>query len=154
MDVNAMQSTQRSQSKEQALALLDLKRLPRHVAIVMDGNRRWARQHGLRALAGHQRGTRATRAVIEACVDVGVQYLTLYTFSTENWNRSATEVRALMRLIEDNLRRELLELHANNVQIRHLGRRDDLPGSLLAMLDEVIAMTRSKTGLVLNLAIN
>lgn len=133
---------------------LDPARLPRHIAIVMDGNRRWARRHGLRALFGHQRGADTTRMVIETSSNLGVEHLTLYTFSTENWNRSGTEIRGLMRLIEDNLRHELPELHANRVRLRHLGRRDQLPASLLEALDEAVALTRDNTGLVLNLALN
>ncbi len=136
------------------LATLDSERLPRHIAIVMDGNRRWARQHGLRALLGHRRGAETTRTIIETSSNLGIAHLTLYTFSTENWNRSPAEVRGLMKLIEDNLRRELPELHANRVQIRHLGRRQQLPSSLLVALDEAIAITRNNDGLVLHLAVN
>lgn len=133
---------------------LDPARLPRHVAVIMDGNRRWARGSGLSVLQGHQRGARTTRMVIETCVDVGVSMLTLYAFSTENWNRPRREVRALMRLIESNLRHELPELHANRVRIQHIGRRSELPATLLRQLDEAIDLTRDNPGLVLNLAID
>lgn len=135
-------------------AMLDAARLPRHIAIIMDGNRRWARQRGLPVLQGHRAGARATRQVVEACVQLGVPVLTLYAFSTENWRRPSLEVQALLRLIESTLRREREELHANGVRIRHIGVTEGLPPTLVATLRESEEITRDNKTLTLNVAIN
>src|SRR5947207_14186593 len=110
--------------------LIDEQRLPRHNAITMDGNGRWATQRGLPRSEGHRHGDRAVRAVIEACGELGVAYLTLYTFSTENWRRSAAEVQTLLWLIEVVARREIQELHEKGFRVRVLGRLRELPASL------------------------
>ncbi|MFA0753101.1 MAG: hypothetical protein IMHGJWDQ_000872 [Candidatus Fervidibacter sp.] len=123
-------------SEEELRARLDMERLPRHVAIIMDGNRRWAKQRGLPVLQGHRAGSRATRQVVEACVELGIPVLTLYAFSTENWRRPPLEVQALLRLIEVTLRREREELNANGIQIRHIGSTEGLPPSLVETLRE------------------
>ncbi|HID06627.1 MAG TPA: di-trans,poly-cis-decaprenylcistransferase, partial [Armatimonadetes bacterium] len=141
-------------SEEQCLELIDRSHLPRHIAIIMDGNRRWARERGLAILNGHRAGARATRRVVEACMELGIEVLTLYTFSTENWRRPSAEVRGLMHLIEVTLRREKEELHNNDIQIRHVGSREGLPESLLAELDDAIRLTQHNRRLILNLAIN
>lgn len=120
----------------------------------MDGNGRWARARGLPRIEGHRRGERAVRAVIEACGELGIPYLTLYTFSAENWKRSAEEVSALMRLIEVVARREIGELHEKGVRVRVMGRLEELPESLRRELERDVALTRENTGLTLNLAIN
>ena len=133
---------------------LDPERLPKHIAIIMDGNRRWAKQKGWLAMRGHTVGATTTQNIIQECVDLGIGALTLYTFSTENWKRPGAEVSALMRLITRNLRDQLPTMQRNNVQIRHLGRRDDLPDYLLRQLDECTKSTLRNTGLVLNLALN
>lgn len=147
--------TQWAELSEDALrALLDMERLPRHVAIIMDGNRRWARQRGLPVLHGHRAGARATRQVVEACVQLGIPFLTLYAFSTENWRRPSLEVRALLRLIDATLQRERTELHANGVRIRHIGVTDGLPANLVKTLRDSEALTRDNTALTLNVAIN
>jgi len=99
-----------------------LKRVPRHVAIIMDGNGRWALARGLPRLAGHRAGTENLRQVIEACGEFGIEYLTIYAFSTENWGRPLEEVRGLMRILEDVIDRELPELHEQGVQLRHIGQ--------------------------------
>ena len=135
-------------------ALLDRARLPAHIAIIMDGNGRWASQRGLPRAAGHQAGSRSVRAVIEASADLGIGTLTLYTFSSENWRRPQAEVEALMVLIEQNLRRELAELHEKGVRIRTLGRVHELPPSLIAELQRGVEVTSANQGLNLNLAIN
>ncbi len=134
--------------------LLDQQRLPQHIAIIMDGNRRWAKRQGWMAVRGHTVGARATRNIIQECVTLGIRALTLYTFSTENWKRPSVEVTALMRLITRNLDRELADMRANNIQVRHIGRRDGLPDYLLRQLDRSIEATKNNTGLVLNLALN
>ena len=137
-----------------AEAPLDPQRLPRHIAIIMDGNRRWAKDQGWRAIRGHSVGADVTQNVIQECVDLGVHALTLYTFSTENWKRSSAEVGALMRLITRNLKNQLPRMQRNNVQIRHIGLRDNLPDYLLNQLDECTNSTLKNTGMVLNLALN
>src|SRR5262245_60308013 len=104
--------------------------LPQHIAIIMDGNGRWARGRGLPRIEGHRRGDRSIRAVVEACGELGIPYLTLYGFSTENWRRSADEVQFLMRLFEVVARREIRELHEKGVRVRVFGRLDELPASL------------------------
>ena len=133
---------------------LDMARLPRHIAIIMDGNRRWAKDQGWRAIRGHSVGADVTQNVIQECVDLGVHALTLYTFSTENWKRSSAEVGALMRLITRNLKNQLPRMQRNNVQIRHIGLRDNLPDYLLNQLDECTDSTLKNSGMVLNLALN
>jgi len=120
----------------------------------MDGNGRWAQQRGLPRTAGHKAGVETVRNIVRACADLGLKVLTLYTFSTENWRRPELEVAFLMRLAEDYARREVDELNQNNVQVRMLGRREGLPGSLLRAMDEGIRRTAHNTGLVLNLAFN
>lgn len=135
-------------------APLDLSRLPRHIAIIMDGNRRWAKDKGWLAIRGHSVGADATQNIIQECVDLGIGALTLYTFSTENWKRSGAEVAGLMRLITRNLKDQLPRMQRDNVQIRHIGRRDNLPDYLLRQLDECVDSTLKNSGLVLNLALN
>ena len=133
---------------------LDLKRLPRHIAIIMDGNGRWATQQGLPRVFGHHAGTESIRAVVTACRGLGIGYLTLYSFSTENWARPDSEVHALMELIEEQLRIETEYLHTKNSRVRHLGRLEDLPDSLQQTIHRAEALTAQNTGLSLNLAIN
>jgi len=133
---------------------LDPTRMPKHIAIIMDGNRRWAKEQGWLAIRGHSVGADVTLNIITECSDLGVRALTLYTFSTENWKRSGAEVTGLMRLIAKNLKDQLPGMHSNNVQIRHIGRREGLPVFLLRQLDDCINTTHKNTGLVLNLALN
>jgi undecaprenyl diphosphate synthase len=135
-------------------APLDLAHLPKHIAIIMDGNRRWAKDQGWLAIRGHSKGADVTQKIIQECVDLGIGALTLYTFSTENWKRSSAEVAGLMRLISQNLKKELPGMNNNNVQIRHIGRRENLPDYLLRQLDDCVNTTVKNTGLVLNLALN
>ena len=101
-------------------------RIPTHIAIIMDGNGRWALSRGLPRLAGHRAGTENLRRIIEACIEFGIQYLTIYAFSTENWGRPQEEVQGLMHILEDVIDRELQELHDQGVQLRHIGRLDRL----------------------------
>ncbi|NCO38045.1 MAG: isoprenyl transferase [Armatimonadetes bacterium CG_4_10_14_3_um_filter_66_18] len=128
--------------------------IPRHLAVIQDGNRRWAKGHRLALLRGHQEGAKATKEIIRACDDFGVEVLTLYAFSTENWSRPRHEVSALMRLIEDNLRKEIDELDEKNTFIRHVGEPGPLPASLRRELARCCERTADNTGMVLNLAIN
>jgi undecaprenyl diphosphate synthase len=126
-------------------------RVPRHVAIIMDGNGRWATQRGLPRAAGHRAGTENIRRVIERVADHDVQYLTLYAFSTENWNRPRPEVRALIRLLRYFLRRELENLHRNNVRLRMLGHMETLPEWLQQQVGQAIERTAGNTGMTLNI---
>ena len=129
-------------------------RIPRHVGIIMDGNGRWAISRGLPRLAGHRAGTENLRRVIESCVELGIQYLTLYAFSTENWGRPSIEVQGLMRILEDVIDRELQELHEEGVQLRHIGRLDRIKPSLKQKVLEAIELTKDNTRLILNIAFN
>ena len=128
--------------------------IPAHIAIIMDGNGRWAQQRGLPRTAGHKAGVEAVRCVIRACAELGVGVLTLYTFSTENWRRPEREVAFLMGLAEEYARWEVDQLDRANVQVRMLGRREGLPASLLRTIDEGIRRTAYNTALVLNIAVN
>src|SRR5712692_9038863 len=136
------------------LTEIDPRRVPRHIAIIMDGNDRWARGRGLPRIEGHRQGDTSVGEVIEVCRDWGVQYLTLYTFSAENWRRSEEEVQALMMLIELVARREVETLDRKDVRILVLGRLDELPGSLREEMERDCARTRNNRGLNLILALN
>lgn len=126
----------------------------RHVGIIMDGNRRWARSKGLPGSMGHLKGVESFKHLVRACSNLGLPYLTAYAFSTENWRRSPEEVTFLMQLIADSLRQELNELHAKRVRIRLMGATQGLPPSLLACLQEAVELTKDNNGLTLQLAIN
>ena len=128
--------------------------IPRHVAIIMDGNRRWAKAHGLPAIEGHRRGMVALRRVTRAASDAGVEALTVYGFSTENWNRNENEISLLMELCVYFARNELTELRRNNVRVRVIGDWEALPAAPREALAEMQASTAANTGLILNLAIN
>ncbi len=133
---------------------IDLTRLPEHVAIIMDGNGRWARERGLFRVQGHQRGYQTVRQIVRDAGEIGIKVLTLYVFSSENWKRPKKETDALMTLIEHAARHELNELKENNVRIRFIGRRAGLPDSLIKEMDRDIEETKGNSGLILNLAIN
>lgn len=128
--------------------------LPRHVAIIMDGNGRWALARGLPRLAGHRAGTENLREIIRACVEFGIPYLTIYAFSTENWGRPPEEVNGLMRILEDVIDRELDELDREGVQIRHIGRLDNIETRLQEKVQAAVARTSKNDRLVLLVAFN
>ena len=128
--------------------------VPRHIGIIMDGNGRWARKRGLPRTAGHPAGVDATRAIVRACGELGVSYLTLYTFSTENWQRPKTEVSFLMNLLVKITRREIDNLNTSNVRLRTIGDLSALPAKTRAVLLEGIERLDKNTGLTLNLAVN
>lgn len=132
----------------------DFARLPGHVAIIMDGNGRWAKKHKLEVARGHRQGTEALREIIRHTDDLGIGHLSLYAFSTENWNRSPEEVAALMQLILDFFASEIDELDAKNVRIRILGDKGGLPEKQRGVLTEAEKRTERNTGLQLNIAIN
>jgi len=133
---------------------IPVEKLPRHVAMIMDGNGRWAISRGLPRLAGHKAGTENLRRVIRSTVEFGVKYLTIYAFSTENWGRPLEEVRGLMSILEDVLQKELNELHKEGVQLRHIGRLERLPGRLQQQVLDAIELTKNNDRLVLNVAFN
>ncbi|MCS7088104.1 MAG: isoprenyl transferase [Thermoflexales bacterium] len=127
---------------------------PQHIAIIMDGNGRWAKARNLPRLAGHRAGTENLRRVLRACKNHGVKIVTLYAFSTENWRRPAEEVEGLMKLLETYIDRELEALHREGVQIRHLGRLERIPPALQRKIQHAIEYTRNNTELILNVALN
>jgi undecaprenyl diphosphate synthase len=129
-------------------------KIPKHVAIIMDGNGRWARARGLPRLAGHRAGTENIRRILEGCVEYGVKILTIYAFSTENWQRPEDEVRGLMRILEEVIRKELKELNEKGVRFRHLGRLDGLSPRLQRQVREAIELTRENSRLIVNVAFN
>ncbi len=128
--------------------------LPRHIAIIMDGNGRWAKARGVPRLMGHRAGRESVREAVRGCVALGVEVLTLYTFSTENWNRPAREVKALMSILRQTLRSERRELRDNNVRLQTIGRSSDLPREVLAAIEETQDYLRNCDGLLLNLALS
>ena len=129
-------------------------KVPTHIAIIMDGNGRWALARGLPRLAGHRAGTENLRSVIEACIEFGIRYLTIYAFSTENWGRPSVEVRGLMRILEDVIDRDLQELHDQGVQLLHIGRLDRLAPALRNKVIQAVDYTKDNSRLVLNVAFN
>lgn len=131
-----------------------LQKIPAHVAIIMDGNGRWALERGLPRLSGHKAGTENLREVIEACAEFGIKYLTIYAFSTENWNRPDEEIQGLMRIFRTMLDRELNNLHKNGVQLRHIGRMDGIDKKLQQKVQEAIKLTQGNQTLILNVAFN
>jgi len=141
-------------NRAQRAVELDPAAIPRHVAIIMDGNRRWAKRAGLPAIEGHRRGIVSLRRVTRAASDLGVQALTVYGFSTENWNRDAGEISLLFDLCVYFARNELAELQRQNVRVRVIGDWQSLPAAPRAALDELQAGTEKNTGLLLNLAVN
>jgi undecaprenyl diphosphate synthase len=127
---------------------------PTHVAIIMDGNGRWAISRGLPRLAGHRAGTENLRRIIRACVEFGVQYLTIYAFSTENWGRPREEVDGLMHILENVIDKELAELHKEGVQLRHIGRLERLDPKIQEKVLHAIELTKNNQRLILNVAFN
>jgi undecaprenyl diphosphate synthase len=137
-------------SKEQ----LDLKKLPKHIAIIMDGNGRWAKQKGNPRVFGHKNGILAVRDTVEAAAEIGIQYLTLYAFSTENWKRPRTEIDALMSLLVSTINKETKTLLENNVRLRIIGDIGSMPSSVSHQLKGAIEKTNNNTGLTLILALS
>ena len=129
-------------------------RLPRHIAIIMDGNGRWAKQQGNARIFGHRNAIKAVRDVCEGCAELGVGYLTLYAFSTENWNRPKMEVSALMDLLVSTINSETETLIKNNIRLNAIGRLTDLPEKVLTNLKEAISKTKDNIGLTLTLALS
>ncbi len=129
-------------------------RLPRHLAVIMDGNGRWAKQRMLQRIVGHQKGVETVRGIVEECSRLGIGYLTLFAFSSENWHRPKTEVRALMALLKKYIRSEVPRMMHNNVRFAVIGNREELPPGVNREIDEAIAKTNANTGMQLTLALS
>ena len=134
--------------------LIDKNNLPKHIAIIMDGNGRWAKAHGKPRVFGHKNGVKSVREVTEAAAELGIQYITLYTFSTENWNRPPTEVVALMTLLVDTIRKEIETLNKNNIRLLAIGDISKLPSKTYKALQEGIDRTKNNNRMTLILALN
>ncbi|MCW6123488.1 isoprenyl transferase [Clostridium sporogenes] len=133
---------------------LDMNNIPKHIAIIMDGNGRWAKERSLPRTMGHKAGVETIREIVKECNKLGVKYLTLYAFSTENWKRPKDEVSALMTLLVQYLRKEVKELNENNVIVNAIGNIEKLPEVCIKELEKAYEETKNNTGLVLNLALN
>jgi undecaprenyl diphosphate synthase len=133
---------------------LDPERIPQHVAIIMDGNGRWAKRKGLPRIMGHEYGVRAVREITEAAAEKGVKFLTLYTFSKENWNRPALEITGLMKLLVRTIRKEIKTLQDQDIRLQTIGDKSALPGPVLKELDEAILSTQHNKRMTLVLALN
>lgn len=129
-------------------------RFPNHIAIIMDGNRRWAEQRGLPSLEGHRAGLKSMRSTAEYLGNHQVKYLTVYGFSTENWNRTPDEVEGLFRLFTEQLTKEAPELHKRGVRLRHLGRLDGLPLDMQETINRAVELTKNNAGMTLSFAVN
>lgn len=135
-------------------AVLDMERIPKHIGIIMDGNGRWAKKRNLPRTMGHKAGVETIRRILKECNRLGVRFLTLYAFSTENWKRPKDEVNALMSLLIEYLKNELKELHENNVVVNYVGNTDRLPAKAQEALKDAWEMTKNNTGVQMNLALN
>jgi undecaprenyl diphosphate synthase len=133
---------------------LDLERLPKHVAVIMDGNGRWARERSLPRVAGHRAGIEAVQNVVEASARLGLQVLTLYAFSVENWKRPRSEVRTLMNLLKEYVRRELDNIHKHDIRFIPIGRVDGLDSSVQQELHRATEKTKANSGMILSVALN
>jgi len=133
---------------------LDTTKLPAHVAIIMDGNGRWAKKRLLNRINGHEKGSETVRTIVRTCRQIGISYLTLYAFSTENWQRPKTEVKALMAFLKKFLQSERKEMVENNIRLRVIGQLDRLPTEVREALDQTMAATREQTGMNLILALS
>ncbi|ABQ04723.1 MULTISPECIES: isoprenyl transferase [Flavobacterium] len=133
---------------------IDQSNLPKHLAIIMDGNGRWAKQQGFLRAFGHENGTKSVKKTITTCAKLGIEYLTLYAFSTENWNRPKLEVEALMKILINSLKKELVTLQENNIRLNAIGNLDKLPKTAQKELLDVIDKTKNNTRLTLTLALS
>lgn len=128
--------------------------LPRHIAIIMDGNGRWARARMLPRIMGHRKGVQTVRSIVEECSRIGISYLTLFAFSSENWSRPKSEVRSLMTLLKKYIKMEVPRMMESNIRFNIIGNRSDLPPDVAAALDEAIQITSANSGLTLTLALS
>ncbi len=144
----------RKKINKDAYTGIDAQRLPVHVAVIMDGNGRWAKKRGLPRAAGHRAGVERVRTIIRMSSDIGIKYLTLFAFSTENWKRPSAEVGTLMGLLLEYLKKELAELHKKNVRIMTLGDISKLPKEVKDEIERAKRTTEDNTGLTVNMAVN
>lgn len=135
-----------------AKAMREITRLPSHIAFIMDGNGRWAQQRGLPRLEGHRAGIENTHSVISYLDKLHIKYVTLYSFSTENWNRPQEEVNGLLAILGESIEKETLELHQHSVRLRHLGRLERLPKQLKQAINWALKLTKNNNGMTLSLA--
>ena len=133
---------------------IDKNNLPKHLAIIMDGNGRWAKKQGMLRVFGHEKGTKSVKQTVENCAKLGIEFLTLYAFSTENWNRPKIEVDTLMKLLISALKKEVKTLQENNIKLNAIGNLDSLPYSVKKELQEVITKTEKNTRMTLTLALS
>src|SRR5713226_8653927 len=147
-------AVKRDSQEARLAAEIDPRRLPRHIAIIMDGNGRWAQRRRLPRVAGHRAGVRPVRETIESCAQLGIGWLTLYAFSVENWKRPRAEVDTLWHLLRHSLKKELPELRRNGVRLQVIGRIDELPEEVQRDLDFAMVETSANTGLQLTIALN
>jgi len=133
---------------------IDTNKVPRHLAVIMDGNGRWAKKRGLFRTKGHENGAKAVKRVVEACGEIKIPYLTLYAFSTENWNRPKIEIELLMTLLISSLKKELKNLQKNDIRLKAIGNINELPKKVLKELSEVIEKTKNNKQLTLTLALS
>ncbi|MBN2730844.1 MAG: isoprenyl transferase [Balneolaceae bacterium] len=152
--ISLTNNAQGGQDKKLQADLVKAGKIPRHVAIIMDGNGRWAKRKGNMRSFGHKAGVDSVRDITEACAQIGVKYLTLYTFSTENWNRPKAEVNALMHILVRTLRKEADNLNENNIKLATIGQTDRFPDKCQQKLREVIELTKDNDGLHLCLALS
>ena len=143
-----------SREEERRLGELDADRLPQHIAVIMDGNGRWAKKRHLPRVAGHRAGVQSARTIIETCAGLNIPALTLYAFSMENWRRPKAEIDFLMRLLREYLRRELPVIHRNNIRLLIIGRTDQLPDAVRADVEKAMRQTAGNSGMKLAVALN
>jgi len=142
------------QNKMELLDQINKEHLPQHLAIIMDGNGRWAKQKGMLRVFGHENGTKSVRVTVESCAKLGIKNLTLYAFSTENWNRPKVEVDTLMKLLVSSLKKEIKTLQSNNIRLNAIGNLTNLPANVQRELQEVIQKTAENTRMTLTLALS
>ena len=133
---------------------INLENLPQHIAIIMDGNRRWAKNNGLSTKEGHKAGSKNLETIARVCNKIGIKYLTVYAFSTENWKRSKEEVSALMFILKANLDAMLRRVDTENIKIRVIGEKENIPSNIQPQIDKIVEKTKNNTGLTLNIAFN
>ena len=133
---------------------IDMENLPKHIAIIMDGNRRWAKDRGLTTKDGHKAGSKNLENIARFCNKIGIKYLTVYAFSTENWKRSQEEVSALMFILKANLDSMLRKMDLENIRIRVVGEKENIPADIQKRIDKLVEKTKNNTGLTLNIAFN
>jgi len=143
-----------AQNKMNLIESIDHTNLPKHLAIIMDGNGRWAKQQGYLRAFGHENGTKSVKEIIKTSARLGIEYLTLYAFSTENWNRPKLEVQALMKILINSLKKELVTLQENNIRLNAIGNLDKLPKTAQKELLDVMEKTKNNTRLTLTLALS